>query len=97
MSQELNLEIVSNYHPRPLLSIGEIPVKELIRHEIPADSEDSFFRYRGQLYCLSDFMRSEGAFWKAGWHAHLCDSAFSAILIRLSPDGDEVVVGLALS
>ena len=58
--------------------------------------EDSatFFRYRGQLYSLDQFMRLDpdpaGPF--AGWHGVLNESFFSGVLVKVSDDGESVTV-----
>ena len=60
------------------------------------DGEDAtFFRYRGQLYDIGEFMHADHI---DGWDGYHSDSFFSAIVVRFDPDdSDHVVVGLALS
>jgi hypothetical protein len=104
------MKITSNYHSRPVFPVHDLSPSERSKHDINADSDDSFFRYRGDVYPLSEFVRiirpggnsphgfefhdHENAF--IGWDGIRTDSFFSAIVIRLAPDGESAIVGLAL-
>lgn len=103
------MQIVSNHHSRPILSAYDLSQKEASDADICLDSTDSFIRYRGEIYSLSDFVRiskpgSEGglfAFYDfdnsfSDWQGILSESAFSAMLIRISDDSETAVIGLAL-
>jgi hypothetical protein len=90
--------IVTNNVPRDLIDGSFLTPAERERFgyldwEAIDDGSDSatFFRYRGILYSLDEFMRG-GA---DGWDASLADSFFSGIVIRLVEDGYDthVVVG----
>jgi hypothetical protein len=102
--------IITNHRPRPLLSAYDLSPRERKRNDIDDDSSQYFIRYRGEVYPLDDFTRitlrgeqggpfacydRDGSL--SGWHGMLTDSFFSAIVIRLNDDCDEVVVGLLLS
>lgn len=59
----------------------------------------TFFRYRGQLYDLGNFVRgnpipagSDLPAHLARWDAYMSESAFSAMVLRLADD-DLVIVG----
>lgn len=53
----------------------------------------TFFRYKGRLYDLGEFMapnlRPDGDA-RAGWDGYMCDTYFSGILVKL--EGDERVI-----
>lgn len=55
--------------------------------------EDSatFFRYKGQLYYLGEFMSCDKTF--DGWDGYSSDSAFSGVLVRFVDNFDRVIVG----
>ncbi len=59
----------------------------------------SFFRYRGELYYLGNFLRTDfNGFTDAGpplraWDGYESDSFFSGTLVRYADDGERVVVG----
>ena len=59
----------------------------------------TFFRYRGQLYSLDQFTRTEpgGPLALAGWHGMNADSYSSGTLVRLSDDGESVTVASYLT
>ena len=61
--------------------------------------ESTFFRYRGNVYDLREFMRvndmtqharEDSGF--ASWHGYQSDSYFSGILIRFNDDCDQIQV-----
>lgn len=63
----------------------------------PADFDShDFFRYKGRVYDLGEFMRCElnGAAqdeWSK-WDGYSSDSAFSGILVKYSPDFEQVKI-----
>jgi hypothetical protein len=102
--------IKTNHRPRPVLFVHDLSPLERSRNDIDADSSDSFFRYRREVYPLSDFVRivpQGGTSYGfehhdlsgelKGWDGIMTDSFFSALVVRLSDDCEEVVVGLLFS
>jgi len=109
------LTITTNNVPRDLLTFYDLTEKE--RSDFDYVTEDDqfslrFFRYRGNAYDSSEFVRivprSRQVGWEHGadedspllaWDGIQTDSFFSAIVIRFAPDTDyeRVIVGLALS
>lgn len=108
------MKIITNNVPRQILYGFELTEKEKAEFDY-LDSEEikthSFFRYRGQVYDLSEFVKivQPG---KSGnpfshydhsgdlkdWHGIRTDSFFSAIVVRFPDDDAEtVVIGLAIS
>lgn len=89
----------SNYHWRDLINGYELTDKERQNFDYYDDEEimcQNFFRYKGELYDLGDFMRVPSGSYLAyyGWQGSSATSAFSAMLIKLSNDGERVMVAL---
>jgi hypothetical protein len=82
------LQIITNNAPRPLLDWVELTDAERAAVDW-ADPEagESFFRYRGSVYAVSEFLRASGEIERRGWHGFAADSYFSGVAIRL-PEGD---------
>ncbi len=54
--------------------------------------DEWFFRYRGTVYCVSEFMASAAfPLWDGVSH----DTWFSGVLIKLNPDDDDSVIRVA--
>jgi hypothetical protein len=104
------MRFITNNVPRPILNSLELTEKELSEFDYLLmgkentrenwdDISASFFRYKGQLYDLSQFMRCESFNCENGWlnwDGYHSDSAFSATVVRYVDDYDNVVVGFAL-
>ena len=60
---------------------------------------DHFFEYRGNWYHLSDFMIIERNAPREmrKWDGYLNDTFFSGVVIKVSPDGEEYMVGTFMS
>lgn len=83
--------VITNHHYHRLLSPYELTEKELAEFDY-LDMEEqglSFFRYRGQVYWLGDFMRIDHI---KEWHGMMSLGFFEAVLIALSDDGEAVKV-----
>lgn len=115
------MTITTNNVPRPLLYGYELTAQERkdLDYIAAVDDEaawseehDRFFRYRGQVYDMNEFVRlvplaklvgfqhgyDDGSP-LAAWHGIQTDSFFSAIVVRFLGHDREgyVIVGLALS
>ena len=91
-------EIRTNNQPRELLSQFDLTEKEKAEFDYMDDPENEagieFFRYKGQIYTLGDFMRlDKNNPFPGDWHGYKGDSFFSGLLIRLDDTGESVVVG----
>lgn len=89
--------ITTNNHSRPFVYRSEVPDKVLadqFDHLDTEESQDGFFRYHGHWYHISDsvFVPAQDPDF-AGWHGMAPDSAFSGVLIRVSPDGESYTIG----
>ena len=63
-----------------------------------------FIRYRKTVYALGEFMAHRAPFDcvpedspLASWHGHRADSFFSAVVIRVSNDGEQYQIGTMIS
>lgn len=99
--------IATNHHVRPVLDAYELTPAQRVEFDyldwtaIEAGTDSaSFFRYRGQLYDLSEFMRVDYTVGSlAGWDGYQSDSFFSGLVVKYSElDGDTygsgVIVGI---
>jgi|SRR5690606_25061533 len=81
---------------RPFKYGNEVPKKVLRRYfdwmEDP-ETEDGFFRFRNIWYHLSEFERTS----VPGWDGAHADTFFSAVLLKVSSDGERYKAALALS
>lgn len=108
MSFSTAVKIRTNNIPRDVIQAHELTQAERAEFDYlnwPAidDGRDSaeFFRYRGELYHLGDFLRvaqsdsdrrhptDSAAPEFAGWDAYQSDSFFSGVLIRWARDNGE--------
>ena len=86
--------IITNHHWRQFKYRYEVPPSVLEDQFDLCDDDDGFIHYRGRWYHLSEFMVTDQFSEWDGFHS---DSFFSGILIKLSDDGEEYQVALALS
>lgn len=107
----MTVQIITNNRPRDILDAWELTPKEreqfdYLDWEAIEKGEDSasFFRYKGELHDLGEFSTDYGITRGtglsgnlAGWDAYRSDSFFSALVVRLVNDNEQVVVGLVLS
>ena len=81
------IKITTNHVPRDIVYGFELSEKE--RQEFDYYDDEAldtaeFFRYKGQVYDLGDFMRIDGHDDKefASWNGYMSDSFFSGILVK---------------
>tara|TARA_R110000787_G_scaffold32676_4_gene86321 strand:- start:250 stop:555 length:306 start_codon:yes stop_codon:yes gene_type:complete len=101
------MKIITNNQYRTILSFFELSTKEQNERSSYYDTieESSFFRYRGLVYDLGDFMRVREYTYDDAvtnhemqkWDGYHNDSFFSSVLVKYSECNDAVKVGLALS
>lgn len=90
------LTVKTNNHWRFTTYGADVPASVMadqFEHLGEDERVDGFICYRGHWYHVSDFMRIEHNADLAGWHGYTSDSAFSGVLIRLSDDGETVMMG----
>ena len=90
------LKITTNNVPRDLIQGYELSDKEKAEFDY-IDKEEidghNFFRYKGLVYDLGEFMRVGHSFGLQGWDGYHSDSAFSGILVKYVDHGDRIIVG----
>lgn len=96
------LKIITDHKWKNLLYGYELTDKEKKEFDwIDADEIDShsFFRYRKNVYSITEFMSIHATrlTFDKPWNGYYSDSYFSGILIELSDDGEMYRVGLYLS
>lgn len=95
-----DLKIITNNHWHNFLYGYELTEEEKKEFDWLSEEEietDTFFRYRGNCYSLSEFMRIPKGMFPSNWHGYHSDSFFSGILIEVSEDAETYKVGLYLS
>ena len=93
------LKIRSNKHWRNFLYGYELTDKEKSEFDwIDQEEIDThnFFKYRGCVYSLDQFMRFNGGGLDE-WDGYAGDSYFSGVVIKLSDDGEQYQVGTYIS
>lgn len=96
------MKIVTNNQPRPLLDWSNLSEKEQQEFDWLETEEEQcsadFFRYKGQVYCLDEFVRTDTDGALSNWDGLHATSAFSGVLVKFVPDiDDEIVVGRCYS
>lgn len=93
-----DIVIRTNNVPRDLVYAWELSQKERAEFDYLdwqsiEDGRDSatFFRYKGTLYDLGEFLRAGDTF--AAWDGYRSDSYFSGLVVRLVDGMDRCVVG----
>ena len=97
-----NLTVKTNNQWRDLVYSCDVPASVLNNQFDWCDNpeHETFFKYRGYWYCLSDFMTTntldkESELSK--WHGYSSDSFFSGVVVRFSDCGDCIQVGTYFS
>ena len=83
------MKIKTNNHSRNLLTEYDLTSKELESFDYLEDGEGSFIRYKGRVWELGEFTRTE----IEDWDGISSDTYFSGEVIKLSEDGETVKVG----
>lgn len=101
------LTIKTNNQPRQLLSLYDFSPADQVKVREHFDWMDqdeletsySFFKYRDNFYHLSEFMdlTSLAPSEFKGWDAYSSDTYFSGIVVRLTNNNEDVVVGTYFS
>lgn len=106
-----DIKVRTNNQPRDIIDAYALTADErkefdyLNWDKIDAGEDSaSFFRYRGELYDLGEFMAGNAVPADSGlpahlskWDGHHADSYFSATVVRYVNDGEQVIVGYVTS
>ena len=92
------MKIKTNHRYRDILHSHDLTARELADFDYLEDQDSAlFFRYKGQVYDLGEFMRIDrtrecppDGF--ESWHGYQSDSFFSGLLVRYSPDYEQILV-----
>ena len=95
------MDIVTNNAPRQLINGFELSDKERQEFDYLTDDElceSVFFKYKGDIYDLGEFMRITDTMTLHDnqlkeWDGYMADSYFSGILVRYIERDEEIVVG----
>ena len=96
------LEIRTNNHKREVVYWWELTEKERKEFDyFNTDEEQSealFFRYKGDVYAMGEFMRIEHCPDFNGWDGYISDTFYSGVLVKYYEDDyDFVIVGTYFS
>lgn len=86
----MKIKIKTNNQPRDILTWYDLTPAEQKEFDYLEEGEGSFFRYKSCVYDLGNAMRIEGV---ADWQGCYSETAFSGVLIKLSSDSEQVIVG----
>jgi hypothetical protein len=94
----MTVSIKTNHVPRYTVLAHELSDKEKKEFDYySADELDSqtFFRYKGSVYCLSEFMRIAENMPEPmqSWHGYTNDTYFSGLVIHVADDTETVIIG----
>lgn len=109
----MSLTIKTNNVPRPILNAWDLTEKEKAEFDYIEFGEDcfnQFFRYKGEVYDLGEFVRIEEYAKRSNpwthttddkdllkWQGIQTDTYFSGIVIKYTDDYESVIVGTAIS
>jgi len=88
------MQIITNGVPRYTVDGYDLTAKERAEFDYMPDIDSGlFFRYRGNVYDIGEFMRVDtNESHLENWHGYSSDSMFSGVLIRLVDNGESVIV-----
>jgi hypothetical protein len=96
----MSIAITTNFVPRDLISAFELNGTQYskLRKEFDymndADFDSAmFFKYRGQVYALAEFLRTEGDLLAQGWQGICNQTYFSGLVVKIVQSCESVVVG----
>jgi hypothetical protein len=87
------MKITTNNQYRDTLNAYDLTSKELESFDYLEEGEGSFIRYKGRVWDLGEFMRTD----LKDWDGISSDTYFSGAVIKLSEDGEAVKVGYVYS
>lgn len=93
------MQIITNSQPRDVVYAWQLTDKERKEFDYVDDIDNAdccatFFRYKGQVYDLGEFMnctQSVNGF--SDWHGIQSDTFFSGVLVKYTSDFESVIVG----
>lgn len=95
----MSLKIVSNYQKREIIYWNDLTFAEKKEFDYLSKNRNedcintSFVRYLGNVYDIGEFMMFLNNSDFKGWDGYSSDTYFSGILIKVSEDSDNVIMG----
>ena len=102
MTADTSITVTTNNVPRLILEPYELTTSErrlfpYLDWEALEEGRESasFFRYRGEVYDLAEFMvwDNPSSPTRLGWNGFQSDTFFSGIVVKYCDDHDHVIVG----
>lgn len=87
------MKIKTNNQPRAILAWYDLTPAEQKKFNYLVLGSGPFFRYKGWLYDLGEFMRVDHTAIPDKWHGYASNGYFSGVLVRYTSDGERVIVG----
>ena len=89
------MQIISNGVARDMVSFYDLPlaVQDQVSQNYENANQFGWVSYKGDWYCMEDFMRVDKDSPLVGWDGYLPDTYFSGVVIRLVDDGERVIFG----
>lgn len=91
------MKVTTNRVPRPLIDGSELTDKEKAEFDFLKPDEfeyEKFFRYRGDVYYLGNFMRYDMEVAGIRWDGAQSDSVWTGTLVKICSDLENVIVGV---
>ena len=92
------MQITTNGQARDLISAFELNTAQYTKLRAEFDYLDDqdfesamFFEYKGQIYCLADFIRLD-SYIPGNWQGVMNDTYFSGILVKIVDSCQSVIV-----
>jgi hypothetical protein len=94
------MQITTNNQARELISAFELPTANYkkLRKEFDYLSDEDFdssmfFNYKGENYCLADFIRTESDLLAKGWQGFHTWYAGAGVVVKIVESCQSVIVG----
>jgi hypothetical protein len=89
------MNIITDNKSRPFLFAYEVPQKILEEQFdwLTEENTDGFFKYLNGWYHISEFMVVDPKTFGGKWRSSSPNGFFSGVLLNVSDDGEEYVVG----
>jgi len=100
------IEIITNGHSRDLLHYWELTDKEREWFDFDGAEDAEYFYYRGECYCMADFVWVDHPFWSVGrpkefdgWDGYHSEGFCGGLLVKYprddwGEDTERVIVGV---
>jgi hypothetical protein len=95
----MNITVRTNNVPRDIIDAYQLTPQERKEFDYlnwdaieQGNDSASFFRYKGQIYHLGEFMRLDSNTELKGWDGYFNDTYFSGVLVKYVNEGEQIVV-----